>query len=39
MEGVIFKKNKDYYSMSCDVDLTVHVTKLPQFDKTKKFLI
>ena len=37
LEGVIFKKNKDYYitSMSCYVDLTVDVTKLPQFDKIK----
>ena len=37
LEGVIFKKNKDYYiaNMSCYVDLTVDVTKLPQFDKIK----
>ena len=35
LEGVIFKKNKDYYinSMSCYVDLTADVKKLPQFDK------
>ena len=39
-EGVIFKKNKDYYitSMSCYVDLTVVVTKLPLFDKIKEIL-
>ena len=31
LEGVVSKKNKDYYitSMSCYVDLTVDVTKLP----------
>ena len=44
LNGVIFKKKKkkkeDYYitSMSCYVDLTVHVTKLPQFDKIKDIL-
>ena len=34
------KKKEDYYitSMSCYVDLTVHVTKLPQFDKIKDIL-
>ena len=38
LESVIFKKNKNYYitSMSCYVDLTVDVTKLPQFDKIKE---
>ena len=38
LEGVIFKKNKDYYinSMSCYIDLTVDVTKLPQFNKIKE---
>ena len=38
LEGVIFKKNKEYYitNMSCYVDLTVDVTKLPQFDKIKE---
>ena len=38
LKGVIFKKNKDYYitSMSCYVDLTVDVAKLPQFDKIKE---
>ena len=38
LDGVIFKKYKDYYitSMSCYVDLTVDVTKLPQFDKIKE---
>ena len=38
LEGVIFKKNKDYYitSTSCYVNLTVDVTKLPQFHKIKE---
>ena len=38
LEGVIFKKSKDYYitSKSCYGDLTVDVTKLPQFDKIKE---
>ena len=38
LEGVLFKKNKDYYitSESCYVDLTVDVTKLPQFNKFKE---
>ena len=37
--GVFFsKKNKDYHitSMSCYIDLTVDVTKLPQFNKIKE---
>ena len=31
LEGVVFKKNKDYYitSMACYMDLTVDITKLP----------
>ena len=38
LEGVIFKKNKDYYitGMSYYVDLTADVTKLPQLDKIKE---
>ena len=34
LEGVVFKKNKDYYttSMACYVDLTVDITKLPIYD-------
>ena len=38
LEGVILKKNKDYYitSMSYYVDLAVDVAKLSQFDKIKK---
>ena len=38
LEGVLFKKNKDYYitSMSCYVGLTVDVTKLSQFEKIKE---
>ena len=38
LDDVIFKNNKDYYitNMSCYIDLTVDVTKLPQFDKIKK---
>ena len=37
-EGVLFKKNIDYHitSMSCYVNLTVDVTKLPQSDKIKE---
>ena len=38
LEGVLFRKSKDYYitSMSCYVDLTIDVTKLPQSDKIKE---
>ena len=38
LDDVIFKNNKDYYitNMSCYIDLTVDVTKLPQFDKIKE---
>lgn len=38
LDGLIFKKNKDYYikNMSCYVDLAVDVNKLPQFDKIKE---
>ena len=38
LERVLFRKNKDYYitSMSCYVDLTVDVTKLPQSNQIKK---
>ena len=38
LEGVIFKKNEDYYitSMSCYIDLVVDVTKLSQFDKIEE---
>ena len=43
IKGVFFqkkKKKKNCYitSMSCYVDLTVDVTKLPQFDKVKETL-
>ena len=40
LEGVLFKKNKDYYitSISCYVDLTADVTELPQFYKIKEVL-
>ena len=35
LEAVVFKKNKDYYttSMMCYVDLTVDITKLPNYAK------
>ena len=38
LDDVIFKNNKDYYitNISCYIDLTVDVTKLPQFDKIKE---
>ena len=34
----MFKKNKDYYitSMACYVDLTVNITKLPNYAKIKQ---
>ena len=37
LEGVVFKKNKDYYitSMACYMDLTVDITKLPNYAKIK----
>ena len=36
--GVVFKKNKDYYitSMVCYLDLTVDITKLPNYTKIKQ---
>ena len=35
LEGVVFKKNKHYYitSMTCYIDLTVEITKLPYYAK------
>ena len=38
LQGVLFRKNKDYYitRMSCYVDLTIDVTKLPQSDKIRE---
>ena len=38
LEGVVFKKYKDYYitSMTCYVDLTVDITKLPNYAKIKQ---
>ena len=38
LEGALFKKNKEYYitSMSCFVDPTVDVKKLPQSDNIKE---
>ena len=38
LEGVVFKKNKDFYitSMTCYVDLTVDITKLPNYAKIKQ---
>ena len=38
LEGIIFKKKKDYYitSMFCYAGLTAEVTKLPQFHKIKE---
>ena len=38
LEGALFKKNKEYYitSMSCVVDPTVDVKKLPQSDNIKE---
>ena len=38
LEGVVFKKNKAYYitSMACYVDLTVDITKLPNYAKIKQ---
>ena len=38
LEGVIFKKNKNYYitSMMCYVDLIVYITKLPNYAKIKQ---
>ena len=38
LEGVVFKKNKDYYitSMTCYVDLTVDIMKLLNYLKIKQ---
>ena len=38
LEGVVFKKNKDYYirSMAYNIDLTVDNTKLPNCAKIKQ---
>ena len=38
LEGAVFKKNKDYYitSMACYMDLTVDITKLPNYAKIKQ---
>ena len=38
LEGVVFKKKKGYYitSMTCYVDLTVDITKLPNYAKIKQ---
>ena len=38
LEGVVLKKNKDYYitSMTCCVDLTVGITKLLNYAKIKQ---
>ena len=38
LEGVVLKKNKDYYitSMTCYVDLTVDITKLLNYAKIKQ---
>ena len=38
LEGVVFKKNKDYYvtSLMWDVDLTVDINKLPNYAKIKQ---
>ena len=38
LEGVVFKKNKDYYitSMTCHVDLTVDIMKLLNYLKIKQ---
>ena len=38
LRGVVFRKNKDYYitSIACYVDLTVDITKLPNYAKTKQ---
>ena len=38
LEGIAFKKNKDYYitSMTCYIDVTVDITKLPNYAKTKQ---
>ena len=38
LEGVVFKKNKDYYikSIACYIDLTVGNTKLPNCAKIKQ---
>ena len=35
LEGVVFKKNKNYYmtSMACYLDLTVYITRLPNLSK------
>ena len=37
-KGVEFKKNKNYYitNMACYVDLTVDITKLPNYAKIKQ---
>ena len=38
LEGVKFKKNKDYYitSTTCYIDLIVDITKLPNYAKIKQ---
>ena len=36
MNGIIFKKSYYITSISCYVDLTTDVTKLPQFHKIKE---
>ena len=38
LEDVVFKKNKDYYitSMMCYIDLTIDITKLPNYGKSKQ---
>ena len=38
LEGVVFKKYKDYYitSLTCYVDLSVDITKLPNYAKIKQ---
>ena len=40
LQGVVFKKNKDYYitNTTCYVDLTVDVTKVPTYAKIKQTL-
>ena len=38
LKDVVFRNNRDYYvtSMTSYVDLTVIITKLPKYDKTKE---
>ena len=38
LEGAVFKKNESYYitSITCYVDLTVDITKLPNYAKSKQ---